>query len=116
MKRSRIVLVAVFSIVLLLGLGFFVAFADSHPDIKAKQGFVSIEGTTTCLPKKGDGPHTMECAIGLKAVNGNYYSFETEGYPDTNQKVTVSGKLTPAEPNTTYDIVGVITGATVKKH
>lgn len=73
----------------------------------------TLTGTIACLPHKGDGPHTMECAFGLKADNGNYYALKNlwEVAPeitDTNVRVRVVGSLMEVDVNETYDIEGVI--------
>lgn len=36
-------------------------------------GPITISGSITCLPKKGSGPQTMECAIGLKGLDGQHF-------------------------------------------
>lgn len=75
---------------------------------------ITFAGTITCLPHKGDGPHTMECAYGLKADNGSYYALKNlfnEPGPwefDVNDRIEVAGMLRVPEPNEKYDIVGVI--------
>ncbi|MBC7836938.1 hypothetical protein H7X87_04150 [Acetobacteraceae bacterium] len=77
----------------------------------------NITGTITCLPHKGDGPHTMECAIGLKADDGYYYGLTNMNYPDmadVQDYVRVRGTLTkPGETN--YDIVGSIAVTSLEK-
>lgn len=75
---------------------------------------VTFAGTIVCLPKKGDGPHTMECAYGFKADNGSHYALKdlfTEPGPwefDVTDRIEVTGMLRTPEANTSYDIVGVI--------
>jgi hypothetical protein len=75
---------------------------------------VSITGTIVCLPKKGPGPHTMECAYGLRADTGAHYGLRnlfTGPWPwplDTGDRARITGVVVPPEPNTSYDIVGVI--------
>ena len=82
-------------------------------------GPITIHGEITCLPKKGPGPHTLECAIGLKAESGHYalrnlfahdpeYKFSTTG-----MLVEVSGTFSPEKTN--YDTVGVIDVASIKE-
>lgn len=36
----------------------------------------SLEGTIVCLPHAGPGPHTKECAAGLKTDEGAHYALE----------------------------------------
>lgn len=77
---------------------------------------ITITGRIGCLPKKGPGPSTMECAMGLLG-NANY-ALDAAKLPNgvfeyENEVVTVDGLLTPLEMISndqmhTYDIVGVI--------
>lgn len=72
-----------------------------------------LEGTITCLPHKGDGPHTLECAFGLQTANGQHYGLRNlwDVNPDLNEtqvRVRVTGEITPPEPNEKYDIVGIV--------
>ena len=40
---------------------------------------MEFEGVIVCLPHKNtDGPHTLECATGLKTDDGTYYSLATK--------------------------------------
>jgi len=83
---------------------------------------VSVVGYWECLPKKGDGPHTMECAFGIAidqsdghlGINTALMSTYPVDYP-TGTKVRVSGAIHPAEPNTSYDIDGIIWATTIEK-
>lgn len=77
---------------------------------------VTIVGTTGCLPKKGDGPVTLECRLGLQAEDGDHYDLDlTEVAPDElpllldGQRARVTGTLFEPRPDTTYDVVGVVT-------
>lgn len=74
---------------------------------------VTISGTTTCLPHKNtDGPHTMECAIGLETENGKYYGIGTDPYDmklsETSRKVQVTGTL-KTNSDSKYNSEGTIT-------
>lgn len=75
---------------------------------------ISITGTIVCLPKKGPGPHTLECAYGLRADSGAHYGLRnlfTGPWPwplDTGDRARITGQLLSPEVNTSYDIVGVI--------
>jgi len=74
---------------------------------------ITITGESVCLPHKNkDGPQTMECAYGIKETGGNYYGLrdpEMKFMSDlaTGKTITVSGIITD-EPESNYDIVGVI--------
>lgn len=75
---------------------------------------VTVTGTVVCLPKKGPGPHTLECAYGLRAENGQHYGLSnlfTGQWPwplDTGDRARITGTLRAPEANTSYDIVGTI--------
>ncbi|MDB5225099.1 MAG: hypothetical protein JWL87_51 [Candidatus Adlerbacteria bacterium] len=83
---------------------------------------VSVTGVWECLPHKGDGPHTMECAFGIAidqsdghyAINTSLMSASPVDFP-TGAKVKVEGPLHPAEANTPYDIDGVIWATTIER-
>jgi len=74
---------------------------------------ISIEGRTVCLPRRSmDGPHTMECALGLKTDDGKYYGLGTD-HDDTalsvnDRRVRVIGTL-KREDSLKYDSEGTIT-------
>lgn len=77
---------------------------------------VRVKGEIVCLPKKGDGPQTLECAFGLKALDGKHYGLLNSQNPllvQTGEVVVVKGLLEPADPNTSYDIAGNINVTTV---
>lgn len=80
-------------------------------------GTVSISGSLGCLPHKGSGPQTMECAYGLKADNNTWYALSlSDGniYEYTSkEQLVVTGTLTPADTNETYDIIGTIAVDTI---
>ena len=79
-----------------------------------------MTGHITCLPKKGPGPHTMECVTGLKGSHGRYYGFKNLFEHDPEHKLSGGGALVevsgtilgPEEMEgpaaSTYDIAGVI--------
>jgi hypothetical protein len=79
----------------------------------------TLTGTIACLPHKGDGPHTMECAIGLKTEAGQYYALTMFNYPEqaeVGEQVRVVGvTVTTDELHTSYDIVGTFQVASVEK-
>ncbi len=84
---------------------------DSEPVATGET--VVVEGTITCLPHKGDGPQTMECAFGLQAVTGEYYGLSNlwsvaPDITDTNVEVEVRGEFIRPASNEKYDIVGYI--------
>lgn len=80
---------------------------------------IRISGEISCLPKRGSGAQTMECAIGLKDQEGKYYALKNLSQYDPDYrlaaggtKVEVSGLLTPEDlsgsDGNRYDIDGTI--------
>lgn len=55
-------------------------------------GQITISGEIACLPKKGTGPQTMECAIGLKDQEGRYYGLKNLSQIDPDYKFSAGGK------------------------
>lgn len=79
---------------------------------------VTVKGVSVCLPHKDtSGPTTMECAIGIKTVDGNYYALDTtngayQGLP-AHVEIVVKGEFTPIEMISSnlgkiYNIKGII--------
>ena len=78
-------------------------------------GPITLSGEITCLPHRGDGPTTLECAFGLRGDDGKYYGLRgiaqerfVSGEIDVGKRVRVSGTLVLPETNERYDIVGRI--------
>jgi len=89
-------------------------------------GLITISGEITCLPKKGSGAQTMECAIGLKGTDGQHYGLKNLFKLDPEYKfsvgglrVEVSGTFSPEEmkgpDGNKYDVVGVIDVTSIKE-
>ncbi len=88
---------------------------------------VTVTGVWECLPHKGDGPHTMECAFGIKEDGtGKHFAVSTELMSTmpvdyaTGSKVRVAGVMVPKNQLNsnaweTYDIVGIIGATTIEK-
>lgn len=97
------------------------------PNPEAPQaGPITVNGEITCLPKKGAGQQTLECAIGLKGSDGMYYGLENLFKLDPEHKysagglqVEVSGTFSPEEMKgpggSKYDVIGVIDVTSIKK-
>ena len=78
----------------------------------------SLSGLYLCLPSRGTGPTTMECALGLKTSDDKYYALDTSGLKDyliypTGTNLRVYGLLTPIEMISSdhwqkYDIKGIM--------
>lgn len=77
-----------------------------------KGSSVSLDGRTICLLHKNmDGPHTMECAIGLKTDDGKYYGLGSDPYDSTlsvtDRRIHVEG-IFKADPDSQYQSEGTI--------
>lgn len=106
--------------------------AESHPrqchapdnknfveDIRAS---MTIVGEIDCLPKKSDGPHTLECAIGVKMKDNKYYALKNlekhdpeHKFSSTGQQVEVTGLLQSASKDSPYDIAGTLDVTAIKE-
>lgn len=116
---TRLQWLIVTAIVLLLVIcGFFIGWLDSqvakhysHRDGGKSSyvfGDVTIRGESTCLKHKGDGPHTMECAIGIKTPSGDY-AVVGELSPSIGNPVEATGTLAAPGKDEAYDIQGRLT-------
>ena len=89
--------------------------ADSSSPLASPVGEeITISGTINCLPHKNtSGPQTLECAMGLEAVDGNNYALADPEWKyltgvGNGTKVKIIGNLTK-KSDTKYDSVGLIT-------
>lgn len=91
----------------------------STTDGKKSPDSETLTGTIACLPHAGDGPHTMECAIGIKTDAGTYYALTNFAYPDSadvGDRVRLLGVgVTTGNTGAQYDIAGTFQVATVEK-
>jgi len=104
-------LVATGTVLLLVAFGFFVAWLDSNVTIAKSDPVtfsnVTLKGETVCLSHKGDGPQTLECALGLKTASGAEYMVKGKTLsPDTSIEVT--GKLMAPSKDDVYKSVGTL--------
>jgi flagellar basal body-associated protein FliL len=99
---------------------------DITQSVSPIAGSVTIAGEIACLPKKGSGAQTLECAIGLKGEDGNYYALKNLSERDPEHKfsqtglmVEVKGILSTEEisapDGNKYNIAGVITLDSVRE-
>ena len=58
-------------------------FSDSTP--------ITVSGEMTCLTKTGQGPQTMECAIGIKGTDGRQYALKNLFKLDPENRFAVVG-------------------------
>lgn len=83
-----------------------------HSDIVSKG---KIAGEVVCLPHRGggDGPQTLECAIGLRGDDGKHYGLRDQSTDHRlateffGKHVEVTGEIR-SEGQTMYDTVGTI--------
>lgn len=82
---------------------------------KPSAGEITVRGEVVCLPHKNNkGPQTLECAFGLKDMDGNYYGLK-DPTPDyrvvseipMGRIVEITGTFTP-DDSTIYASIGVI--------
>ena len=82
----------------------------------------TLSGKIACLPKKGNGPHTLECATGIQTADGKYYAItetdtairtQLQTYP-TGKHITVTGTVSVPPANESYDVVGIIAATQVQ--
>ena len=85
----------------------------TQPQNQTQQTFTKT-GDVACLPHKGPGPTTQECALGLKADDGKYYGLigsKTAGLGTMDgERVSITGILKDGTQNPfdKYDTVGII--------
>ena len=120
MKKALLIAVAA---VVALVAGFYAFNAYIYAEKQGDPGNVdryraSLEGEVVCLPHVGPGPHTMECAFGLKTDAGEHYaldfnllSLEYE-MPETGNRFSANGMVTPIEMLSSdhwrkYDVEGI---------
>lgn len=117
-KSFGLIGLSLIAAILLIGGAYWWLSQQTRPTTSTPSGQTSqevrLEGHLVCLPKKGSGPQTMECAYGLQA-EGKYYGLQTNSDPDQNlmnytfsDTLEISGTLTSPASDATYDIEGVI--------
>lgn len=118
------ILIIVGALIAILALAFGVHYVDSRvnvdPPVKDKMG-VSLTGEIVCLPHKGDGPHTLECAYGVRDDDDNHYlliDIRPRHMPETGTRVQIDGVLVPIDEkddSQPYDIEASIRYARIKE-
>lgn len=121
-KRSVIALSAVCAaavVSLAIVISYIVTITPKQPPSSTSPTVVTLTGTLVCLPHKGDGPHTLECTVGLKGDDGRYYALrempkeaQSEG---VQTKMSITGQLTPPKADESYDIAGEVKVETYTK-
>jgi hypothetical protein len=87
---------------------------------------ITLIGKSTCLPHKNtSGPQTLECAIGIQAIDGSYYSLDlslidmqTASKAQAAPRMKVEGHFTPAEALSSntwhkYNMKGIVKVLTI---
>lgn len=87
---------------------------------------ITVQGEYVCLPKHSDGPHTLECAFGIKTDDGTYYGLRLLGQsgarpqaPDplasykVGERLRVTGTLHPGNQDP-YASTGLIEIASIE--
>ncbi len=89
-------------------------------------GPITVSGEITCLSKSGSAQQTLECAIGLKGLDGRHYGLKNLFKLDPEYKfsvgglrVEVFGLFNPEEmkgpDGNKYDVVGAIDVTSIKE-
>jgi hypothetical protein len=105
MKKTLLLIAA---LVLLFIAGFYAfnayIYAEKQEGAQVDRYRATLSGEVVCLPHADtDGPHTMECAIGLKTDGGEYYALDfalmsqQHDPVDTGERLTANGTVTPLE-------------------
>jgi hypothetical protein len=75
---------------------------------------ITVTGEYTCLPHANtDGPQTLECALGIKSENGEYFGLDDPEMKyitklATGKKITVTGMFRKNAENNKYANTGTI--------
>jgi hypothetical protein len=114
---------AVLGLIIFYALGYAAYTTDTTPPPPADQTpeQISVNGVWECLPHRGNGPHTMECAFGVAVDNSDaHYALDLSAFSapapfdmPTGTHVKVEGVNEPKNDAnsgafTTYDIDGII--------
>lgn len=110
-KVSRIVIACVVIAAIATAVIIAVVMFAARTHAPAGNMQTTFAGTFVCLPHKGDGLHTLECAYGLRTADDHYYALQFDPPFPTNieidKPVEVTGTLTTAT-NNNYDAIGSI--------
>lgn len=127
MSKKYILIGAI--IVIIVGAGAYFVLNQqrlSPPQTITNSGLVTVSGEMTCLPKIGKGAQTLECAMGLKGIDGRHYGLKNLFKYDPEYKlsvgglrVEVSGTFSPEEikgpDGNKYNVVGTIDITSIKE-
>lgn len=114
MKNKKLIAGAV--VIGALVVGFYALNSHIYNEKQADEGMrVSFEGIVVCLPHKGPGPHTKECAVGLMTPDRLHYALDLSLISSSTKPLQVSdrlsanGTLLPAGEDEKYNIMGTFT-------
>lgn len=104
--------------VFMVTLAFFLSGTIFAPEQKGPEdgSTVNLKGQLVCLPhhNAGNGPQTLECAIGFKDTDGNYYGVRDEtpnraflSGVEHGKDIQISG-IFEAEASEKYQQIGII--------
>lgn len=84
-----IVFVLLMIVAIFASVSFLITRSTGAPSASSREN--SVKGEAVCLPRKNQGDvQTMECALGIKADSGSYYSLSdsTTSYANVSQLQT----------------------------
>lgn len=108
-------LVATSIVLLLTTFGLFVGWLDasvgssSDDNVSVTIRDITLKGELTCLEHTGDGPTTLECAVGIKLPHGDTYAIQGDVPPATDNKLEVTGTLRAPSDTSVYKSDGTLT-------
>lgn len=108
--KKKIILVLAAIIVMTAVIVALIMTDPKQKDNASPNTTQTFTGQIVCLPKPGDGPQTLECAIGLRASDKKYYALKNNPNQEipVNTQVSVTGVVIPPSENEMYDIAGTI--------
>jgi len=109
-------------IFLLFGMGYLITSSPkSNPGDDGSLNEVTLDGKTICLPHKDtSGPQTLECAFGIKTLEGDNYALDLSALSpedqleiNTGEEIQVIGVVVPIEEISSdvwqkYDVKGIM--------
>lgn len=118
MKKSYLIAIVIFGVAavsLVAALAWPRSATAPQPGAPLNEGMQALTGKIICLPHKNmNGPHTLECALGLEAKDGKKYGIKDANMRfDVGDEVVAKGVLSAPAANDIYDITATINNAEV---
>lgn len=122
MNKATFFIGIIISVIIVSGIRLAMSQDDSAPQSpqsseqadtdNEKTKEFTMTGQYDCLEKTGDGPQTMECAMGLTLDDGTQYGLGSDDPAllagvSTGTRIEVTGTLQESS-NTTYETAGTI--------